>query len=211
MMAAGLWTTPSDLARWIIEVEHAYGGTSRVLNQATARAMLTPGLGGWGLGVEIAGAGDSLRFMHGGANEGFRGQFVGYVTGGRGVAVLTNSDAGAVLANEIIASVGHEYDWPGLRVIKEHTEVPVDPALLGEYAGKYQLSPTLVVTIARAGDHLTAQAPGQNAFPIFAEGRHAFFAKVAEIQFQFEMSAQGKATGLVLTQGTTSQRAPRVE
>jgi CubicO group peptidase (beta-lactamase class C family) len=116
MMAAGLWTTPTDLARWIIEVQNAYAGRSRILGQPMARAMLTPGLGGWGLGMEIQGAADSLRFSHGGSNRGFRGRFVGYVSGGRGVVVLTNGDAGGTLASEIVGAVGREYDWPGLRL-----------------------------------------------------------------------------------------------
>jgi CubicO group peptidase (beta-lactamase class C family) len=125
MMAAGLWTTPSDLGRWIIEVQRAYAGTSsRVLNQQSARAMLTPGLGNWGLGVQIAGAGDSLRFTHGGSNAGFKGTFVGYVAGGRGVVVMTNGDRGSTVASEIVAAVGREYDWPGLRELRERNESP---------------------------------------------------------------------------------------
>jgi CubicO group peptidase (beta-lactamase class C family) len=92
MMAAGLWTTPTDLARYIIELQHAYAGTSSLITQATARAMVTPGLGGWGLGIQVAGSGDSLRFMHGGDNDGFHGEFIGYVRGGRGIVVMTNGD-----------------------------------------------------------------------------------------------------------------------
>jgi len=132
MMAAGLWTTATDLARYIIEIQNAYAGNSRVLSQTMAQAMLTPGLGNWGLGIQIAGVGDSARFTHGGSNAGFRGQFIGYVTGGRGVVVLTNGDAGGALANEIIGAVGREYDWPGLRALREYAEIAIDPQLLDD-------------------------------------------------------------------------------
>lgn len=115
MMAAGLWTTASDLGHFIIEMQNAYAGQSRVLSQTMARAMLTPGLGSFGLGIQMRGEGDSVRFSHGGSNAGFRGEFVGYVTGGRGVVVLTNGDAGGRLVSEIISAVGREYSWPGLR------------------------------------------------------------------------------------------------
>lgn len=211
MMAAGLWTTASDLARWVIEVQRANAGTSRVLSRSMTQAMLTPGLGGWGIGVQVSGDGDSLRFAHGGANAGFRGEFVGYVTGGRGVVVLTNSDAGNALVREVIGAVGREYGWAGLREVKEYAEVAIEPGLLDGYVGNYQLAPGFVITITRAANQLSAQATGQGAFPIFPEGDRAFFAKVTELQIRFETDAQGKATGLTLTQGGTSRLAPRIQ
>jgi CubicO group peptidase (beta-lactamase class C family) len=118
LMDSGMWTTASDLARYIIEVQRAYAGQSKMISQATARAMLTPGPGpwpGWGLGVEMAGAGDSLRFTHPGSNAGYRGQFVGWVTGGRGIVVLTNGANGGEIVRAIILSIAREYDWAGLR------------------------------------------------------------------------------------------------
>jgi CubicO group peptidase (beta-lactamase class C family) len=54
MAAAGLWTTPSDLAKVAIEVSLAEGGTSsRVLSQAMTRQMLTPQAGDFGLGFAV--------------------------------------------------------------------------------------------------------------------------------------------------------------
>ncbi len=211
MMAAGLWTTASDLARYILEVQRAYAGTSRVLSQTMARAMLTPGLGNWGLGVQLMGTDDSLRFTHGGANAGFRGQFIGYVAGGRGVVVLTNGDAGGGLANEIIGAIGREYNWPGLRELKEHAEIAIDPKVLDGYAGRYQFLPNVVVTISRSGDQLSVLATGQNAFLIVPEGNRDFFAKDIDILIRFETDAQGKATAIAVTQGGQTRRAPRIE
>jgi hypothetical protein len=211
MMAAGLWTTAPDLARFIMEIQRGYAGNSRVLSQTMTRAMLTPGLGNFGLGIQIAGAGDSTRFLHGGSNAGFRGQFIGYMTGGRGVVVLTNGDAGGGLANEIIGAVGREYNWPGLRELRERAEITIDPKLLDGYVGRYQMAPNVVVTITRSGDQLSAQATGQNAFPIVPEGIRAFFGKTVDIQIQFETDAEGKATAIRVIQGGTNRRAPRIE
>src|SRR5262245_2270193 len=42
MAAAGLWTTPSDLARFAIGVQQAAAGKSKVLGRGLARQMLAP-------------------------------------------------------------------------------------------------------------------------------------------------------------------------
>jgi hypothetical protein len=99
MAAAGLWTTPTDLGKWAMALQRAYDGRSTTLmSQASAKAMLTPGLGSWGLGVQVEGSGDDLRFSHGGDDEGFKTELVGYLTGGRAIVAMgTGDDAEAIL------------------------------------------------------------------------------------------------------------------
>ncbi|TVR59992.1 MAG: class A beta-lactamase-related serine hydrolase [Gemmatimonadales bacterium] len=118
--AAGLWTTPTDLARWILAVQAAAGtpgveaapDNRPLLEEATARAMLTEGLGRWGLGLTVQGQGEHHRFSHGGANAGYRAQVVGWVEGSRGIAVMTSSDTGGVVAAELMAAIIRGYGWP---------------------------------------------------------------------------------------------------
>jgi CubicO group peptidase (beta-lactamase class C family) len=72
MAAAGLWTTPSDLARFAIEVQRAYAGrSSKVISQAMAKQMLTDQKDMDGLGVFLQGAAPGMRFNHNGRDEGF--------------------------------------------------------------------------------------------------------------------------------------------
>ena len=68
------------------------------------------GSGGLGLGVEDEG-GDLKYFLHKGANEGFKGIFVGYYELGQGVVILTNSDNGDLFYDEVLKSVSFEYGW----------------------------------------------------------------------------------------------------
>ncbi len=89
MAAAGLWTTPSDLARYAIEIQKSLAGESnRVLSKATANEMVKlGGLGSWGLGLQVGGSPDHPYFEHGGADEGFISNLVAY-RNGDGVATL---------------------------------------------------------------------------------------------------------------------------
>lgn len=92
--AAGLWTTPMDLARFTLGIAAAYNGDSgAILERETAREMLSEHMEAWGLGVSVAGTGDGLRFSHGGANAGYQTFFVLYPVTGNGAAVMTNSDS----------------------------------------------------------------------------------------------------------------------
>ena len=54
MAAAGLWTTPSDLARYAMAVQQAYAGEAgSLLGADLTREMLTPGMNGHGLGPGV--------------------------------------------------------------------------------------------------------------------------------------------------------------
>lgn len=113
MAAAGLWTTPSDLCRYILEVQNSLAGHgNHVLSQTMTQQMLTPGKGNWGLGLEIGGTAPDMWFSHGGVNEGYESLFVGFDKNGDGAAVMTNSQGGMRLANQVMSAIAIAYDWP---------------------------------------------------------------------------------------------------
>ena len=113
MAAAGLWTTPTDIAKYAIEVQHSLQGlTDHVLNTDMTRQMLTLGMGNWGLGLLIGGAKANPYFSHNGANAGFRNIFAAYEKTGEGAVVMTNGDNGAELGDQIMQSIAAEYHWP---------------------------------------------------------------------------------------------------
>lgn len=209
--AAGLWTTPSDLARFALGIRAAYlGEDGAILKQATAREMLTERMGGYGLGVSVEGAGDSLRFSHGGANEGYRAFFVLYPATGDGVAVMTNSDAGAALYMEVVRAVAHVYGWPDFQP-ETRTVVQVAPDVLERYVGEYELSPRDVVTITRQEGQLYGAYPGESRLPLLAESETQFFPEGSPTRVTFERDADGRVTQLVLHIGSRDVEAKRRE
>jgi CubicO group peptidase (beta-lactamase class C family) len=203
MAPAGLWTTPSDLARYAIEVQKSLAGkANHVLSQAMTRQMLTPGLGHQGLGPGLGGSAEHPYFTHGGANEGYRCNLVAY-NDGDGLVVMTNSDRGGQLASEIQASVAREYNWPDFQPV-EHTITKIDPKLLDNYVGRYQAD-FGVFNVTKEGDQLFIQLTGQSKLPAFPESPRDFFLKATEAQITFE------ANQLILHQHGNDVPAKRIE
>jgi CubicO group peptidase (beta-lactamase class C family) len=114
--AAGLWTTPSDLARFAIEVQKAVRGPKgTVLSQASAREMTSPvGTGRFAVGFAVEKRSEGWYFSHGGSNWGFRCSLVAHIRKGYGVVVMTNGDAGGGVSAEIEARVAAAYGWDSL-------------------------------------------------------------------------------------------------
>ena len=151
LAAAGLWTTPSDLARFAIGIQNALAGKSHdVISKGMAEQMLTRQIENDGLGVFLDGQGSTLRFSHGGANEGFQCLLVAYAATGQGAAIMTNSDRGGGLIPEIMFAIAHEYGWQDygpkersqVKVRAGHSarlrrQLPTRPTLLlGSYLGR---------------------------------------------------------------------------
>jgi len=118
MAASGLWTTASDLALYVMEVQRSLvGKANHVLTQSMTEEMLKPGMGGWGLGVQIGGSEADRYFEHGGVNAGFEALFVGYENHGDGAVVMTNAQGGSRLADTIMRGIAAEYVWPDFKQV----------------------------------------------------------------------------------------------
>jgi CubicO group peptidase (beta-lactamase class C family) len=114
--AAGLWTTPTDLAKFAIELQQSLRGRSnRVLSRMMAQEMVTPvGIGDYSVGFGIERQGQGWYFHHSGGNWGFSCDLIAHRLKGYGVAIMTNSDAAGALMNEVRARVAAAYDWDWL-------------------------------------------------------------------------------------------------
>jgi CubicO group peptidase (beta-lactamase class C family) len=111
MAAAGLWTTPTDLSKFAIEIVLSKNGKSnRVLSKEMTRQMLTPVLDEAGLGLFMDKRNPG-QFGHNGADEGFQALLTMNAESGKGVAIMANSDNGIAVADFLLRSVAKEYGW----------------------------------------------------------------------------------------------------
>jgi CubicO group peptidase (beta-lactamase class C family) len=201
LAAAGLWTTPADLARLVLGVQASLRGEpGAVLPQTLARRMVTPVQARYGLGLAVLGAGtDSAYFTHAGNNEGYRAVMVGFVNSGRGAVVMTNGAAGVDLAYEVLRAVAREYGWPGFRQ-RTRPLVAAAPDTLRQLAGRYRLAvgaDTSLIAVRAEGGRLAAALPGMRASLAFlptTDGR--FFSTDSGVELAFVRGADGAVAAL---------------
>ena len=202
LTAAGLWTTATDLARFLLFTQKALLRGNSVLSASTAQQMVTPGLGNWGLGLEIGGRPGHRYFWHGGGNAGYQCIMTAYEGQSDGAVVMTNGNRGYPLANDIIRSIAREYNWPdwGPRVV--HV-VPVDPAILQQYTGKYKMNDWFSFDVTFHDNKLFIQGTGQPNLEMWPES-DTRFTFVVDVDVEFLRSSNGKIIGMnVLQDGKT--------
>ena len=199
MAAAGLWTTPSDLARFAIEIQKSRAGKSnKVLSKAMTEQMLTQQMGDYGLGVGVGGSGRAATFAHGGSNEGFRCMMFAYAETGQGAVVMTNSDNGSPLANEILRSIAAVYGWPDYKV-KEREVVKLDPAVYSSYVGEYTVMGMTVTITAEAGRLFVKARPfGADKVELFSESETKYFVMEDDVTISFVKDESGKVAEMIV-------------
>ena len=210
--AAGLWTNPTELAKYIIETQLAYEGkSSKVLDPQTTRLRLTPYHdNSAALGVFITGNDSTKYFGHGGANEGFRCQYYGSMEGGNGIVIMVNSDNGQIL-QELVNSIAKVYGFAGLAFTTTKSVVRVEDSVLESYTGQYSLTPTFIITLSREGNQLYAQATGQPKFSIYPEATNRFFTKSFPAEFEIVKNAAGEVTSAILYQNGQKVEAKKIK
>lgn len=134
-------------------------------------------------------------YWHNGGTGGYR-SFAGMdVAGKKGVVVLCNTsfDVDDIGKHALNA----KYSAP---MLEEVHEIQLDPKILSEYEGTYQLAPSFSIKFTARNGHLYAQATGQPEFEVYASKKDEFFLKVVDAKVSFTRDAEGKVTGMILHQ-----------
>jgi CubicO group peptidase (beta-lactamase class C family) len=200
--AGGLWTTPTDLAKFEIGMQRALDGDpGTILSAADARAMLTPVKDTTGLGFVTATAGGEPGFGHTGDDAGFEALMVMH-RGGQGVAIMTDSDNGTELIDEIMDSIGAAYGWSDYRT-KQKPLYSMPPSQYARFVGMYRipshiLAPqALILQVVRRGNALYALLPGSTE-RLYPESPMTFFVLDQDIDFRFTSGPSGRISGAII-------------
>ncbi len=202
--AGALYSTTEDLLRW---EKGLYGG--KLLKPDSLVRMTMPFRNNYAFGLEVRTVHGHKVINHGGSIQGFN-TMVAYYPGDKlEVIVLSNINGAAPqdLAAQL-AAVAH-----GEKVIlpSERKQIQVDPKVFDGYAGRYQLTPNVAVTVTHEGDHLFSQSNAQPKSEIFPEAENDYFMKTADVQITFVTDSHGRATELILHQNGQDRHAKRIE
>jgi CubicO group peptidase (beta-lactamase class C family) len=200
MGAGGLWTTPSDLAKFLIEIQKCYSGKShKVLSKEMTETMLTAQMGSSGLGLGITGEGEAKSFGHSGHNRGFLCRIKAFVHNGCGVVIMSNSNKAIPLLQGITFAVAKEYGWP------DPAPIEVEPYHIGmeelrAYAGRYVIAENYFVTISIEGESLKiSHFEGEDILIPVSDTR--FYQQLDGIEITFIKDDQGNIKQISLMEG----------
>jgi CubicO group peptidase (beta-lactamase class C family) len=226
MAVGGLLTTPTDIARYIISVQQAYSGSSRMsLQPPLVREMLRPGLAGRGLGPHLSGSGSAMRFGHDGGQGGFEATFTAYLHDGRGAVVMANSQYSFMLILEVLDSIRRAYGWPEFgetaqrppaASMGQQLVVPVSSKNLVRAPARFRVSQGVTYEIHALGDKLYLDGPGFGTTEIFEtpDGRlfcpQLTFSDLGSPWLRFVFDERGYLT-MVLADDDGSVVLPRID
>jgi len=206
MAAAGLWTTPRDLATLAIAVMRAkQGAAGAILGPLLAADMLRQQIGTRGLGWEITGEGRAVAFGHGGSNEGFRAQLIAFPETCQGAVVMTNGDGGRLLNWEVLRALADAYRWPNPLASVEQERVALTPAIATRFAGKYLLRDVALEIAADDAGGLSFSRNGAPGEPLFASP-DGLFAPQSGVLIGAPGGAAGPAPVLTLVYAASGNR-----
>jgi CubicO group peptidase (beta-lactamase class C family) len=109
--SGGLWSTPTDLARFLIFIQKTRRGDSNdIISKDNALLMTTPVMAQYGLGFSNEVRGTGVRFFgHDGHNMGYICSMIGSLDKGFGVVIMTNSENGWKAVNKIKKLIGRRF------------------------------------------------------------------------------------------------------
>lgn len=198
--AAGLWTNPIDLAKYVIETQLALKGKSKkVLSEEMTKLRLTPYIDSQAaLGVFIKNKNGVKNFEHGGVIEGYVSEYVGTLEGGNGVVVMANTYNTAFLY-EIIGSVASIYDWNNTYTPEIKQEIIVEDKNLQTFLGKYTCGDNIYSIIKKSdGIYLNIIKNdyfGSGMWKIHFSDNTNFFVAETKANFKFVKDISSKIIG----------------
>ena len=212
MAPDGLWSTPSDLAKFAIEIQNELAGRSqKLLSQPFVREMVTSRMGGYGLGFKVGSTGGKAYFDHDGSNFGFFSEMFAFAeAGGQGIVVMTNGN-NINLKTEFIRSVAREYHWTGFSPEEHVLAQNIGAEVVAPYAGAYDGPDVGKLTVTTAGNRLFLSAPGMriDSEEMFPESESRFFIQPSRSAFIFNRDANGKVISLTIQQNNGSIEAKK--
>ncbi len=207
--AAGLYTTPTDLAKFFIDVQKSYMGKGKVLSQATTTKMLTAqqnvsdgsykeqiGIGPFLIQRTDNKDPNGVYFEFTGVNAGFLAYGIASITNGNGVIIMLNSgDDVNGLGKEIRRAVAKTYNWTNF-LPTEIQPINLSDTALDKFAGRYRMATDEVLYLRKEKNYLVENINEGNDIYCFPVTRDTIVFTDYNIKAGFMMNDKGEVISL---------------
>ena len=207
--AAGLYTTPTDLAKFFIDIQKSYLGKGEILSQAVTKKMLMPQQNvSDGTYKEQIGIGPFLIqrtdnkdprgvfFEFTGVNAGFLAYGMASVEGGNGVIVMLNSgDNQNGIGKEIRRAVAKVYNWTNF-LPTEIQPINLPNKELDKFVGRYRMGTDEVLYLQKEKNYLVENINDGFEIYCFPITKDTIVFSDFNIKGFFKRNKNGEVTGL---------------
>jgi len=206
--AAGLWTTPTNLSKLIIDIQLSLKDeTGKILSQQATKELIEPTLknSNSGLGVFSENQNGQLYLQHSGANKGFRGKFYFSAENGNGVVIMVNGTNTEII-EEIIRSITSVYNWAGFEKLVASSELDLNDTDLNKYTGAYTLENREVNVSLKKGKLILTEK-GKWSSKLTALNNSTFVVDIVKPQatIEFVTDTDGSISKCILKQGELTE------
>ena len=203
LSAGAIYSTTGDLLKW---EQALYGG--KLLTPASLTKMTTPFKSDYAFGLSVRTVDGHKIITHNGGIEGFNTSLNYYPDDKLVVIILGNLNGGA--PDQIANNLGKVALGQTVTLSSERKEVSVSSATLADYAGTYQMTPTINNVIAVKDGHLTTKLGKQPELDLFAESDTKFFLKAVDAEIEFFRDPTTHAVNrLIIYQGGTQHEGKK--
>lgn len=207
--AAGLYTTPTDLAKFFIDVQKSYIGKGKILSQATTKKMLTAqqnvsdgsykeqiGIGPFLIQRTDNKDPNGVYFEFTGVNAGFLAYGIASITNGNGVIIMLNSgDDVNGLGKEIRRAVAKTYNWTNF-LPTEIQPINLTETELNKFAGRYRMATDEVLYLRKEKNYLVENINEGNDIYCFPVTKDTIVFTDYNIKAGFKMNDKGEVISL---------------
>ncbi|MCB2297880.1 serine hydrolase domain-containing protein [Clostridium tagluense] len=200
MAAAGLWTTPSDLARLGAALQLILKGEpNKILTQKSLEEMLVPQADGpVGIGFFVEEGENDIKFSHNGGNAGFACRMNFDKENGKGIVIMINSQE-FDLIEEIERAAEYTYNW-SKPISRQRNSIMMDKFSAEIFTGKYISDFNKIITIKNENDLLFIVTEGQMPIQLLKESDSKFYATQLNIEVEFVSDSIGDVSTLNIHQ-----------
>ncbi len=207
--AAGLYTTPTDLAKLFIDVQKSYVGKGKIVSQSTTTKMLTAqqnvsdgaykeqiGIGPFLIQRTDNKDPDGIYFEFTGVNAGFLAYGIASITNGNGVVIMLNSgDDVNGLGKEIRRAVAKVYGWTNF-LPSEIQPVRLPDSELEKFVGRYRMATDEVLYLRKEKNYLVENINEGNDIYCFPISQDTIVFTDYNIKGSFKRNSNGEVIGL---------------